>query len=167
MLKLIKLEECYRPQLNDMMEEWLASGEKLIPYSIRRADYRDFSAYLAALDAPLGADPVPNTTWFCLDTESERLVGAVSIRHELKGRWLLDGGHIGDGVRPSERRKGIATKMIALALEKCRELGIPRVLMVCHKDNIGSAKSIIANGGVLENEIVLDGELNQRYWITL
>lgn len=78
---------------------------------------------------------------------------------------LFNGGHIGDGVRPSERRKGIATKMISLALEECRKLGIPKVLMVCDKDNIGSAKSIINNGGVLENEIMCDGVIVQRYWI--
>ena len=57
--------------------------------------------------------------------------------------------------------------MIALALEKCSELGIKRVLMVCDKDNIGSAKSIIKNGGVLENEIEVDGVTEQRYWIDL
>lgn len=39
--------------------------------------------------------------------------------------------------------------------------------MVCNRDNIGSAKSIKNNGGVLENEIVVDGETEQRYWITL
>ncbi|MBQ6292791.1 MAG: methyltransferase domain-containing protein [Lachnospiraceae bacterium] len=40
--------------------------------------------------------------------------------------------------------------------------------MTCNKNNIGSAKSIIRNGGVLENEFVnSDGELEQRYWIDL
>ena len=57
--------------------------------------------------------------------------------------------------------------MIALALEECRKLGIDRVLMVCDKDNIGSAKSIRNNGGVLENEIEADGVVQQRYWIDL
>jgi predicted acetyltransferase len=58
--------------------------------------------------------------------------------------------------------------MIALALEECKKLNIDRVLMVCYKDNIGSAKSIINNGGVLENEIIYeDGTIDQRYWIEL
>ena len=65
------------------------------------------------------------------------------------------------------RRKGIATKMIALALEECRKLGITRVLMTCKKDNIGSAKSIRKNGGVLENEVPVNGVIVQRYWIDL
>lgn len=80
---------------------------------------------------------------------------------------LLNGGHIGDGVRPSERRKGIATKMISLALDEYRKLGLQKVLMVCDKDNVGSAKSIRNNGGVLENEIIVDGVVEQRYWIEL
>ena len=95
------------------------------------------------------------------------MVGAVNIRHYLSEALLKNGGHIGDGVRPSERRKGIATKMIGLALRECRRLGIENVLMVCSKDNIGSAKSIVNNGGVLENEIEVDGNIEQRYWIKL
>lgn len=30
--------------------------------------------------------------------------------------------------------------MIALALDECRKLGIEKVLMVCNKENTGSAK---------------------------
>lgn len=41
------------------------------------------------------------------------------------------------------------------------------VLMVCDKNNIGSAKSIINNGGILENEIEVDGVTQQRYWIDI
>ena len=62
---------------------------------------------------------------------------------------------------------GYATKMIALALDECRKLGLQRVLMVCDRDNVGSAKSIINNGGVLENEVENDGVVEQRYWIEL
>ncbi len=108
-----------------------------------------------------------DSTFFCLEEESDTVVGAVNIRHYLNESLLLDGGHIGDGVRPSMRRKGIATKMISLALEECKKLGIYRVLMVCDKDNIGSAKSIINNGGILEDEPVVDGIPQQRYWIDL
>lgn len=70
-------------------------------------------------------------------------------------------------MRPSERRKGYATAMIALALDECRKLEIEKVLMVCNKENTGSAKSIQNNGGVLENEINVEGETVQRYWIQL
>ena len=57
--------------------------------------------------------------------------------------------------------------MISLALEECKRLGMDKVLLVCDKDNIGSVKSIINNGGVLENEVLEEGKLIQRYWIML
>ena len=57
--------------------------------------------------------------------------------------------------------------MIRLALKECRKLGIDKVLMVCDKDNIGSSKSIQNNGGILENEVVVAGVTEQRYWIDI
>lgn len=167
-LNLVKLEPRYRRHLNEMMAEWYASGEDIVPYAIRRLDYRDFDRYLAELEIKdTSAGLVPDSTFFCLDEERDIFVGAVNIRHDLNEALLLNGGHIGDGVRPSERRKGVATAMIGLALAECEKLGIHRVLMVCDKDNIGSARSIQKNGGVLENEVVVDGVTEQRYWIDL
>lgn len=169
-LKLVKASYEYKEQIRDMLREWIATGEKIVPWAIRSEDLEDFNAYLAKVNGEetrITETRVPATTWFCLDTERNVMVGAVNIRHYLNERLLLDGGHIGDGVRPSERRKGIATKMIGLALEKCREMGFLRVLMVCDKENVGSAKSIQNNGGVLENEVEVDGKIEQRYWITL
>lgn len=166
MLTLVKLKEKYRRQLNDMMDEWTGTGEKIIPYAIRKNDYHDFETYLEQLELTAKRDgKVPDSTFFCYDTERDIFVGAVNIRHYLNDALLRNGGHIGDGVRPSERGKGIGTKMIGLALEECKKLGIKRVLMVCAKENIASAKSIQNNGGVLENEVIAEGETEQRYWI--
>ena len=167
-LCLVKLEPKYRVHLNEMMEEWYASGEQIIPYAIRRLDYHDFENYLKNLEVKDSSGGlVPDSVFFCLDEERDIFVGAVNIRHYLNESLLLNGGHIGDGVRPSERRKGIATAMIGLALAECRKLGISKVLMVCDKENVGSARSIQKNGGVLENEIVVDGVTEQRYWISV
>ena len=167
-LKLIKASGEYKKQISDMLDEWYGTGEKIIPYSIRRLDYHDFEYYCANLECKdTSGGFVPDSTFFCLDTDRNIVVGAVNIRHFLNESLLLNGGHIGDGVVPSERRKGVATAMIGLALEECKKLGIEKVLMVCDKDNIGSAKSIINNGGVLENEVLVDGVTEQRYWIDI
>ena len=167
-LQLVKMSEKYKSQLFDMMDEWTKTGETIIPWAIRKADYHDFDAYLKSLEESEPKEGyVPASTFFASDRERDILVGAVDIRHSLNEALLLDGGHIGDGVRPSERRKGYATAMIALALDECRKLGIEKVLMVCNKENTGSAKSIQNNGGVLENEINVEGETVQRYWIQL
>ena len=167
-MKLVKASKEYRTQITEMLDEWYASDEKIIPYTIRRLDYRDFEYYCANLEVKdTSSGLVPDSTFFCLDEDRDIMVGAVNIRHYLNEALLKSGGHIGDGVRPSERRKGIATQMIGLALQECKKLGIHRVLMVCDKDNVGSAKSIMNNGGVLENEVVVDGCVEQRYWIAL
>ncbi len=167
-LKLITASAAYRSQIVDMLEEWNACGEKIVPYAIRRLDYHDFDLYCKSLAiTDPGDGQVPDSTFFCLDEERNIIVGAVNIRHYLNEALLRNGGHIGDGVRPSERKKGVATAMIALALDECRKLGLEKVLMVCDKDNIGSAKSIINNGGILENEILVDRTVEQRYWIDL
>lgn len=165
-LKLVKLEAKYRSQLNNMLDEWYSYNEEIIPYAIRKVDYHDFNRYLDNLELDEVKDGlVPDSTFFCLDEERDIFVGAINIRHYLNESLLLNGGHIGDGVRPSERRKGIATKMIGLALDECKKLGIDKALMVCDKNNIGSAKSIINSGGVLENEIEVNGIVEQRFWI--
>lgn len=172
-LRLIKLSRKYETKLGRMIDEWKAdqeaNGTDHSPYAIFRNDYHDFDSYLAGLEPnPVPEGHVPNSVYFLLDDERDRLLGAVDIRHHLNDELLECGGHIGDGIRPSERRKGYATKMIGLALDKCRDLGIDRVLMTCNKANVGSAKSIINNGGVLENELSLpDGTIEQRYWIDL
>ena len=167
-LRLVKASMQYSDQIKDMLQEWNSTGEKIIPYAIRRLDYHDFAYYCDNLEVRDTSDGlVPDSTFFCLDEERNIIVGAVNIRHHLNEALLINGGHIGDGVRPSERRKGIATKMIALALDECKKLGLERVLMVCNKENVGSAKSIQKNGGILENEIEVDGVVEQRYWIEL
>lgn len=168
-IRLVKLSPEYKEQLFDMMDEWLSIEQSFSPYVIRKNDYHDFDYYLEHLETKeFDGKHVPDSTFFCLDMDRNIFVGAVNIRHYLTDSLLFTGGHIGDGIRPSERRKGYATAMISLALEECRKLGIKKVLMTCDKDNIGSAKSIIKNGGILENEVINeDGVPEQRYWIDL
>lgn len=172
-LKLIKLTKEYEKELKEMIREWKADQEinhtNHSPWVIFRNDYNDFDHYLNDLETKEETNGrVPDSVYFLLDTEQNRLLGAVNIRHYLNESLLKDGGHIGDGIRPSERRKGYGAKIIELALLECKKLGIKKVLIVCDKDNIASAKSIIKNGGVLENEIIGDnGTIEQRYWIDL
>lgn len=163
-LQLVRLSDRYRTQLMDMMDEWARFGEKMIPYAIRKNDYHDFDRYLAGLDEVEEGD-IQDATYFCLDVDRDIFVGAVNIYHCLNDNFQESDVYIGDGVRPSERRRGVATQMIALALERCKELGITKVFMICGRENIGSSKSIRNNGGVLEREMDMDGEIVQKYWI--
>lgn len=96
------------------------TGEEIVPCVIRKNDYRDLNYYIKGIEDEERGLPnlVPSTTYFCLDDERNIFVGAVSIRHYLNDSLLQTGGHIGDGIRPSERNKGFATQMISMALEK-------------------------------------------------
>jgi predicted acetyltransferase len=111
---------------------------------------------------------VPSTLYFLIG-EDKKIYGALHIRHELNDYLLNYGGHIGYGIRPSQRKKGYATKMLSqsLSLPIIKKLGIKKVLITCDKTNIASAKTIINNGGILENEVMEDGEMTQRYWIDI
>jgi predicted acetyltransferase len=100
--------------------------------------------------------------WMVDDTAAgSEVVGRISLRHELTP-WLLEvGGHIGYAVRPSARRRGHATRALALMLPVAAEQGLDRVLVTCDVDNEGSRRVIEANGGVLED---VRGT-KRRYWI--
>jgi predicted acetyltransferase len=89
------------------------------------------------------------------------VVGRISLRHELTP-WLREvGGHVGYGVRPSARRRGHATRALALVLPVAAARGLDRVLVTCDLDNVASARVIEANGGVLED---VRGT-KRRYWV--
>ena len=102
---------------------------------------------------------------FYLTDNTNRILGVVNIRHRLTDKLLIEGGHIGYGIRPSERRKGYATKILELALVEAKKLGIERALVTCDKENIGSAKTILRNGGKFDQENLYEGRIVQRYWI--
>lgn len=172
-IKLIKLNRNYEKELGEMIDEWKYDIEvnhtNHSPWKIFKNDYHNFDYYLNDLENKEEKDGlVPDSVFFLLDIDRNRLLGAVNIRHYLNERLLKDGGHIGDGIRPSERGKGYGTEMVRLALIECKKLGIDKVLMVCDKTNPASRKTIINNGGILENEVIdEDGVIEERYWINI
>tara|TARA_B110000037_G_scaffold205152_1_gene249789 strand:+ start:190 stop:729 length:540 start_codon:yes stop_codon:yes gene_type:complete len=96
-----------------------------------------------------------------------KVVGRLSIRHELNDFLRNYGGHIGYGVVPSERRKGYASEMLRQSLPFCTELGIERALISCDVDGVASRKVIEKNGGVFDSTTTLP-ELDlqkELYWI--
>lgn len=163
-------EERDREQVMAYREEFLAIGSRMDGTSALDK-YPDFDAWLTNIrnlkdPATTPAGLVPATQYLALD-ENEHLVGMTNLRHRLNDYLLTYGGHIGYSVRPSERQNGYATRMLQLTLEHAREKGIEKVLVCCDRYNVASAKTIRANGGVLEDERFdsADGTLTQRYWI--
>jgi predicted acetyltransferase len=110
-------------------------------------------------DAPRPEGYVPCTTlWW---VEGPEYLGRIAIRHRLTPRLLEVGGHIGYDVRPSARRRGHATAMLAASLPVAWDLGIQDALVTCDIDNVPSRRVIEANGGRLEDE--RGGKL--RFWV--
>ncbi|PEC82767.1 GNAT family N-acetyltransferase [Bacillus cereus] len=155
----------------DFYNEWKDSGETMIPWVISK-DPSNFPALIQELlDAHNGVNLpeswVPDSTYW-LVTDNNRIVGAVNIRHSLTEHLFNAGGHIGYGIRPSERRKGYATKLLELSLEKTKELNITRALVVCDAVNTASEKTILNNGGVRDDDFTEeDGNVVRRFWIEL
>jgi predicted acetyltransferase len=141
------------------------AGREIREYGGHWHHPEEFARYLRVLrdqeteEYARRAGLVPQTTlWWVSDDE---YLGRIDIRHRLTDRLRQYGGHIGYGIRPSARRKGHATAMLAAVLPVAHGLGVDPALLTCDEDNIGSRKVIEANGGVLADK--QDGRL--RYWV--
>jgi len=134
----------------------------------------DKDLFCAINDCELGINlkegHVPSTyLWF---VDGKEFIGMVNIRHQLTQNLFTYGGHIGYVIRYSEWNKGYGSKMLSLALDYCKQnLGIKKVLLTCHVDNIASKKVIESNGGILEDitEVTVDNEVFKihKYWIII
>ena len=112
---------------------------------------------------------VPASTYFTIRESDNKIIGMVNFRHYLNDRLRKVGGHIGYGIRPTERRKGYAKIQLYLALLEAQKLGLDKVMVDCVTTNIGSEKTILALGGELEGE-VYEEEKNRtlrNYWINV
>ena len=110
---------------------------------------------------------VPSSTYLAVREKDNYIVGMIDIRHYLNEFLKQFGGNIGYSVRKSERNKGYAKQMLKLALEKCKELKIKKVLITCDEDNIASEKVILSANAKLEDIRNVDGENKTRFWIDL
>lgn len=172
-MKLIEPAIEYGEQIRAYREAFLGRGDSMdgtgelerferpqdwIAYSDRHKD---------PLTVPQGR--VPSTQYMLVREWDRKIVGMIQIRHHLNDYLEKYGGHIGYSVAPGERRKGYAAQMLKMALPKCRELGIDRVLITCVSGNEGSRRTILKNGGAYESTVFESGEGVdlERYWIDL
>ncbi len=170
-IELIFPSEKYKEQINEYKEEFIKYGDSMDGTAgLQNAD--TFEEWYSAIidnsrEETVREGLVPATTYLAIRKSDSKLIGMIDIRHRLNEYLLKFGGNIGYSIRKTERRKGFATEMLKLALEKCKDMKIDRVLITCDKDNLASAKTIINNGGILENEVSEGDGITQRYWIAL
>jgi predicted acetyltransferase len=158
---------------NDFKKEFFDNGEMIINGSAL-FDQMDFEAWLAHNQSNRCASTVRNdwvvaTTFFAVRRIDEKIIGMIDIRHHLEHPFLAQyGGHIGYAVRPSERQKGYATKMLQLALVYAKTLDLEKMMLGCYSDNLASIKTITKCGGVLkESKPYVDGKCINVYWINI
>jgi predicted acetyltransferase len=154
-------EASYRHYIHEL------GDEKRYPFPLG-FDHADFQELLAKLerfrngiDLPDGF--VASSTYWLVD--GNELVGVSNLRHHLNERIRRAGGHIGLGIRPSMRGKGLGKHLLRATIEQAMAHGIQEVHIHCYKNNLPSARMIIANGGTLESEVVEGAEVVQRYLV--
>lgn len=110
-----------------------------------------------------------STQYLYVRQSDQKIVGMINVRHIHTEPLATFGGHIGYSVAPSERRKGYATAMLRETLSHCGAFGLKRVLLTCGPENIGSLKTILANGGKLESMVFSAKHQIYvgRYWIDI
>lgn len=163
-----------RPQLSDestFIETALAVQREHSNFLHYYQEGMSFEEWLRVLDCRHNGlelnGHVPSTFYFGF--VRDKIVGRLSIRHQLDEFLTYIGGHIGYFVVPEERRKGFATAMLVQSLGVAKTRGLSRVLLTCDVDNVGSKKTIENCGGVLENivESNAGAPSKMRFWIDL
>ncbi|MBD6619551.1 GNAT family N-acetyltransferase [Komarekiella sp. 'clone 1'] len=174
MLELINPTRDLYLEFIDMVAEYQKHGEsRLFDQNNLTLIQENFSAYIQYLEnnskgISLKPGFVPATT-FWLVKQSKVILGESQLRHWLIPTLEHRGGHIGYMIRPLQRSKGYGTQILAMTLEKARNMGLSRVLLTCKQDNLASACIIQKNQGKLTSEEFLENSdtVISRYWIDL
>ena len=171
-LTLVRPTQTMREALLDYRAEHFAQGETVLHGGalLERMEYEDWLRQTEENARPetVHSDWVVASTFAVVRREDGRIVGMADVRHTLNAFLRAYGGHIGVGVRPSERKKGYGVQILRLALAYARTLPLKQVMVACNRENAGSRAMILACGGRLEREFLYeDGSWVQVYWITL
>ena len=172
-LLLLRPDESMLDEITAYRDAMLAANSSMDGTSALNK-YEDPSQWLAHVRALENEDTCPahlvTATLYVAKREGEsRIVGMIDLRHRLNDFLAEYGGHIGYSVRPDERRKGCASRMLALVLQEARKRGLSRVMVTCDTDNEASRRVILRNGGVFHSNAWLEDEKAtiSRYWIEL
>lgn len=156
-LKLIKASAEYAEKILEYRAEFPAERMRVTyePSRIPGMDYLE--KYENVLEwLQFCEDMSDKITWYMAIRENDdKIVGFVVFRHKLEydDDDIEFASNFGYSVRPSERGKGYAKEQLRIGLQKAKALGLDKVRIVCRDINIGSTKTILANGGVYVDTI--------------
>jgi len=164
-VRLVKPSEEHFNQLKELKTDFINNNEPRIQGSGSIDKYDDLKEWLKSInEIEQGKNEklVPSTYYLILS--DEEVVGTISMRHYLTKDLEEFGGHIGYSIKPSARRKGYAKEALRLVLDLYKDKS-DEILIMCEDDNIASNKTILANGGILINQIEKFGLKINRYKI--
>ena len=171
-MKLVSPSVEYKDSYIKLVQDFSQSDDQLVPFTLNE-DYSDFSALVAKLNGYALGHNIPEGfvahQSFWLIDENGDVVAISNLRLALTDNLKKIGGHIGYGVKPSERRKGHATTLLSKTLVEAKNHGIREALITVEKSNAASINVIKKNGGVFYSEGPvedIDG-IFQRYWIDI
>ena len=122
----------------------------------------NYESWLLKLEDDYTIEPneerVPARTYFLIRENDNRVIGMINIRTVLNEKLSKFGGHIGYGIRPTERGKGYNKINLYLGLKVCDEYGIDKVFLDADLDNPASWKTMEALGGKRIREYFHEGE---------
>lgn len=169
-MKLEYPEKKHEKDYLEMIQEFSESKEKPMPGAVGLKEGETYNDFLERTKNNVEGKN-PRHTWhstlYFIIHDQWKIVGAVHIRHELNDELRFEGGNIGYGIRPSERKKGYATIGLTLALEKCKELWLDKVLLTCNKENIWSVRTIVKNGWIWDSDYESEWIAKERYRIPI
>ena len=170
MIKLVRPSKEHEKQALEFKKEFFDNGGSTINGSELLDQTDSYDDWLQAVTnntskATVNPDWVVTDPYFAIN-ENKRIVGIIDFRHELKG-FLKDFGNSGYSVRPSERRKGYASQMLKLILERAREIKLTSFQLSAEKSNEASIKTIIKNGGKYSRSFTVNNEVADIYLIDL
>ena len=172
-IELIKVSADYAEEIMEYRKEFLDSGDSMDGCGSLRVipDGVDFVNKCLSYENPetLPEGRVIATQFLLIRKSDNRLLGMLQVRHYFNDYIEKYAGNIGYSIRPTERRKGYAKEMLRLALPFCRKINLEKVLIACIEDNIGSERTILANGGIYESTVYEPnkGVNLKRFWINL
>ena len=169
-IRLVRPSAAMKEAALAFREEFFAAGERVINGSELLDQAADYAQWLRDVTdntdaATVHPGWVVTDTFFAVD-ETDRIIGIIDFRHTLND-FLKDFGNSGYSVRPSERRRGYATRMLRQLLEYAKESGFTALHLSVERDNTPSVKTILKNGGVYERSFEFEGKQADIYQIAL
>jgi predicted acetyltransferase len=157
MLELVAPDATRREEFLEARREW-GPGQHEDGFGIAADDDLEsaagFTSWIDRLRSGSGR------LWWIVDGSA--VLGGIALRADGDPR-VETLGHVGYGIRPSARGRGVASWALAQVLARARASGAREVVAVCRIDNLASIRTVEKCGGRRGCTARLGGSLVQHF----